>query len=157
MLATLVARWALLYADHKLVSIVMTYLHLAGVLVGGGAAITLDQAVLRAVRAGNDARVRVLDMLASSHRTVVPALSVVCTTGLLMALADRATFFSSRLFYVKISLVALLLLNGSLLLLSERRASTSESGWRQLTIVSGVSLVLWLVILLVGTWLPVAA
>ncbi len=39
--ATLLARWALYYADHKVLSIAITYLHLAGVLIGGGAAVAL--------------------------------------------------------------------------------------------------------------------
>ncbi len=157
MFATVLARWSLYYADHRLISIGITFLHLAGVLVGGGAAITLDRTVLRAARAGRHLRQDVLASLAASHRTVVPALSVVVTTGLLMAAADRETFLSSRVFYVKMGLVALLVLNGGLLLVGERRAQASESGWRLLTVVSSASLVLWLVTLLAGTWLQVAA
>ena len=157
MLTGLVTHWAVYYADHKAVSIAVTYLHVAAVFVGGGAAITLDAAVLRARRAGHEARTRVLETLASSHRTVVPALVVVCTTGLLLLASDRETFLALPLFYAKMAMVAALLLNGSLLLLAERRATTrGDAGWRLLTVVSGASLFLWLAILLAGTWLPVA-
>jgi len=41
------ARWARLYADHKAVSAGFTYLHLAGILVGGGFAVAADRAALR--------------------------------------------------------------------------------------------------------------
>jgi len=155
--ATLLARWALYYADHKVLSIAITYLHLAGVLIGGGAAITLDRMVLSAAGAGRQLRDEVLARLTASHGTVVTALGIVVTTGALMVTADRETFFESNVFYVKMALVALLLLNGTLLLASERRARASESGWWMLTMVSTISLVLWLATLLAGAWLQVAA
>ena len=46
-LGTLVARWARLYADHKAVSGGVTYVHLAGILLGGGLALSADRIVLR--------------------------------------------------------------------------------------------------------------
>ena len=77
-----------------------------------------------------------------------------------MAAADLETFLNSRLFWIKMGIVALLLMNGGLLVLAERaprRAARATRGWARLRLVSAASLVLWLSALLAGTWLTVAA
>jgi hypothetical protein len=57
------------------------------------------------------------------------------------------------------ALVGLLLANGTGLLLAESmaRRSSGDKGWPRLAAGSLASMVLWLSILLVGTWLTVAA
>ena len=71
--------------------------------------------------------------LDASHRVVVPALAVVVTTGLLMTASDTDTFFGSRLYWSKMGLVGLLLLNGLGLLAAERAiAGERPKGWRWL-------------------------
>jgi hypothetical protein len=89
---------------------------------------------------------------------VVPALAVVVATGALMTLADTETFFASRLYWTKLGLVGLLLLNGLGLLAAERAAANGRpKAWLGLGLASSASLVLWLVILFAGVWLTVAA
>jgi hypothetical protein len=79
-------------------------------------------------------------------------------TGLLMTASDTETFFNSRLYWSKMGLVGLLLLNGLGLLAAERAiVGERPKGWLWLGLTSAASLVLWLVILFAGVWLTVAA
>src|SRR5512143_1814963 len=156
--ADAISGWSAYYAAHPAVSVTVRWLHLGGLLVGGGSALAADRRVLRALRAGPDEREASLGALEGSHRVVVPAMAVVVLTGLLMTASDTATFLSSRLYWAKMSLVVLLLLNGTALLATERAARRGRArGWARLTAFSAVSLVLWLVILYFGVWLTAAA
>jgi hypothetical protein len=151
--------WSALYGDHHLVSVGIRYLHLGGLIVGGGTALTIDRLVLGAARRAPTDRAVSLDLLSSSHRVVVPALAVVALTGVLMTAADAGVFLVSWLYWLKIGLVALLGVNGGLLVAAERAiaAGKTATGWARLAVASGASVVLWLLVLLVGTWLTVAA
>lgn len=158
LLATAVDSWASFYDGHRAVSVTVRYLHLLGLLVGGGTALAADRAILKSSRSGPEQRAGLVDALRASHRVVVPALVVVVTTGALMTLADTETFFASRLYWSKLGLVALLLLNGLGLLAAERAAASGRpQGWLRLGLASAASLVLWLSILFAGVWLTVAA
>jgi hypothetical protein len=64
----LLARWAHLYG-HTPVSATVTYLHLVGILVGGGVAVAADRAALRLSPATPDWS-QELARLASVHRWV---------------------------------------------------------------------------------------
>jgi hypothetical protein len=157
-LASAVEWWATLYDRHHAVSVTVRYLHLVGLVTGGGTALAADRQVLMALRAGPARRAEVLAGLHASHRVVVPALVLMVATGALMTAADTATFFASRLYWSKLGLVALLLANGLGLLAAERALEHGRArSWRGLGIVSGASLALWLAILLAGVWLTVAA
>ena len=152
--------WAAFHGNHQLVSVTVRYLHLAGLTVGGGTALAADRQILAARGSGPEARAQALAWLRGSHRAVVPALLAIAGSGLLMTASDTATFLVSRLYWVKVALVALLCLNGAGLLVAERAAGSperAERGWRWLGIVSAVSLLLWLAIPFVGLWLTVAA
>jgi hypothetical protein len=153
------AWWSALYSDHQAVSVTVRFLHLAGLLVGGGTALVADRHLLGTVSRDTVARNAALAMAGASHRIVVPALVLMASTGLLMATADLETFLSSRLFWIKMIIVGLLLLNGVVLVLTERAAvrSGGDRDWARLRAVSAASAVLWLSALLAGTWLTVAA
>lgn len=156
-LTTVLGSWSTYYGDHQAASVGIRFLHLAGLLVGGGTAVRTDWGLVWARRAV-DARAAMLEQLAGSHRAVVPSLVLVVITGVAMATADIDTFLASRVFWIKMSLFATLLANGTLILVAERRLrSSSTARWMPLAIVSAVSLTLWFVLLLVGTWLTVAA
>jgi len=89
---------------------------------------------------------------------LMASLALMALTGLLMTASDTATFLVSRLYWTKLCLVALLLGNGTGLLAAERAARRGgEAGWSWLALVSGVSFVLWLVVLFFGVWLTAAA
>jgi uncharacterized membrane-anchored protein len=150
-----VESWAGYYGDHRMVSVTVRFLHLGALLLGGGTALAADRQVLTTPRAARGASLRALD---ASHRIVVPSLALVVITGLLMTASDVSTFVNSRLYWTKMGLVTLLLLNGTALLAFERRAKLGrDAGFTGLAVVSILSLLLWLVILFFGVWLTAAA
>ena len=126
---------------------------------GGGTALSADRHLIAAVSQDAAARRAALALAGSSHRVVVPALALMSLTGVLMAAADLETFLNSRLFWIKMCIVGLLLINGAFLVLAERAAARGDGdgGWARLRLVSAASLALWLMALLAGTWLTVAA
>ena len=76
-----------------------------------------------------------------------------------MAAADWTTFVASRLFWVKMISFGFLVINGMALVAAERAyaKSTDVLMWRRVVLASGVSCLLWLLILWIGEWLTVAA
>jgi hypothetical protein len=151
--------WSALYSDHQAVSVTVRFLHLAGILVGGGTALVADRHLLAAVSRDTGARDAALALAGASHRIVVPALALMAVTGVLMATADLETFLNSRLFWTKMLIVGSLLLNGGGLVLTERAVARrpGDRGWARLRTISAVSMALWLSALLAGTWLTVGA
>lgn len=151
--------WSVYYGDHRLLSVTIRYLHLTGIVVGGGSALSCDRDVFRSLSRGVAERTETLRRLTASHRAVVPSLLVVVLTGVLMTAADAPTFLESRLFFIKMGLFALLTVNGAALMAAERAAQRGgpTGPWTGLALTSGLSMVLWLGVLLAGTWLTVAA
>ena len=41
--------WSAMYSDHQAVSVIVRFLHLAGILVGGGTALVADRHLLAAI------------------------------------------------------------------------------------------------------------
>ena len=79
-------------------------------------------------------------------------------SGVLMLLADVETFWASRAFWTKMTLVGLLLVNGLMMRHAERLAGTvPDRAWVQLKWTSIASLVLWFAILLASTILAATA
>jgi hypothetical protein len=157
-LTSAIDSWAAVYDAHRMLSVTVRYLHLAGLVVGGGTALAADRRILKAARLVPADRAPTVAAIRASHSVVVPALAVVVATGVLLMASDLRTFLGSRLFWSKMSFVALLLLNGAGLLLAERAASRGRAnGWSWLVFTSIASLVLWLAILFLGVWLTAAA
>jgi hypothetical protein len=152
--------WSAYYADHQMVSLVIRYIHLAALMVGGGTALAIDRVVLASARVSTDDRRRAaFTALRGSHRVVVPALVVVTISGILMTAADWTTFATSTLFWTKMGSFLLLVLNGAALVAAERAfARSGDLGrWKRLVAASAVSCVLWLLVLWIGEWLTTAA
>ena len=149
--------WAAFYGDHRMVSVTVRFLHLAAIVVGGGSALAADRRTLTSI-GSSELRDAAVAELGAAHRQVVPALGLVLVTGVLMALSDRGTFFASPIYWSKMGLFALLLLNGGLLLAGERAYVAGRSvGATLLRAGSGLSLALWLAVLFAGVWLTAAA
>ena len=148
--------WATFYADHALLQSSTRFLHLAGVLLGGGFAIATDRATLRAVTHPAE-RTTQLSAIASIHRWVITGLAITFVTGLLMLAADLETFLPSTVFWVKMGLIVLLLANGAMLRSTESGLSAergdSERRWGVLQLTSIVSLALWFAVVFTGTLL----
>jgi hypothetical protein len=143
--------WATLYADSRPVSIGVTYIHLAGLLLGGGAAVAADRETLKAAREAEPLRADHLEFLGSVHAIAIAGLALLAASGAAMLLADLETFWTARSFWIKMGLVGLLLGNGLLMRQAERAARTSPaSAWRRLQATSVVSLALWFAIVLAG-------
>jgi hypothetical protein len=144
--------WAKLYADSKPVSIAVTYVHLAGLLLGGGAAVAADRETLKAAREAEPVRADHLAFLGSVHTIAVAGLAMLFASGAAMFLADLDTFWSGRAFWLKMGLVTLLLVNGVVMQKAERLARTlPEKAWGRLKTTSIASLVLWFAIVLAST------
>ncbi len=141
--------WAKLYADSKPVSIGVIYVHLAGLLLGGGAAVAADRETLKAAGEAEPERADHLAFLGTVHSIAVAGLVMLVLSGAAMLLADLENFWSARSYWVKMGLVGLLLANGLVMQRAERLARTMPArAWRQLKITSVVSLALWFAILL---------
>ena len=143
-----------------MVSLLIRYVHLAALMVGGGTALAIDRVVLGSARTRTDDRRRAaVTAMNGSHRVVVPALAVVTGSGILMAAADWTTFVGSRLFWFKMISFGLLVFNGMALVAAERAyaKNAGASMWRRVVLASGAICLLWLLILWIGEWLTVAA
>ena len=175
-LAQLVAPWARFYRHSPATSTVVTFVHIASLLVGGGLALALDRDTLHqrplplgaADRHAGErrasaqrARRRHLQHLADAHRVVLPSLAVASATGVAMLAADLDTFLSSSAFWIKMGLLALLLGNGALTnalaTVLERDAGDVEGGWARLRASAAVSITLWLAVTFAGVALTSAA
>lgn len=162
----LFAPWQALYSDSVLLSTAVTALHLIGMLVGGGLAIAADRASLRISEEAPGQREWHIGELNAIHRPVLLALSLLFLTGLMMIAADVQTFVTSPVLWVKLSLVALLVINGVVLERTEtalRRttgsavAGSSERLWSRLRTSAVFSIALWIATLVTGVFLVNAA
>jgi hypothetical protein len=154
--AGLVERWAHLYADSKALSAGVMFVHLAGVLLAGGLAIAADRASLLLPREPADEVLREIARLKTVHVWVLGGLGLVVATGVLQVLSDLSTYLTAWLFWTKMGLLALLLLNGWVRLRAEQAveaggAATHLARFRRTSVVS---LVLWFAVLLAGAFLP---
>jgi len=144
--------WARLYADSTLVSIPVMFVHFAGLLLGGGAAVAADRETLKAAREAEPIRADHLAFLGTVHAIAIAGLVMLFASGTAMFLADLDTFWSGRIFWVKMGLVALLLANGLVMRKAERTAlALPDRAWGRLRTTSSVSLVLWFTIVLAST------
>lgn len=154
-LVRLAAPWQSLYSDNKGLEIVITFLHVGGLLLAGGLALATDRATLRAIREAVHDRVQHLDALSSVHRTVLAGLGITFVSGLLLFFSDVKTFWGSWVFWLKMALIAVLLINGWVMTRAERSLRGSEMreedrAWTHLHNTAEVSLVLWYAITFAG-------
>lgn len=153
-LARMLEPWAHFYADSKVAVTIVTFGHVASLLMAGGLAVTTDRATLRALRLAASERDRHLDELSGVHHLVVTGLALSMITGLLLFASDVETFIGSWLFWGKMALVVALLVNGYVMTRAERsvRGDTAGSSpsWAHLRRTALVSVGLWYVITLAG-------
>ncbi len=160
-IAAFVQPFADFYASSKALSATTTTLHIGGLLAGGGLAIATDRTVLRIPLDDSRAqRSAVLD-LAATHRFVIGALVAIGFSGAMFLAADVKTFAVSPVYWVKMALVLLLLLNGLRLSRAEtnvnrstsdvgREAVVARSEWSVLRQSATLSLLLWFTIMTLG-------
>lgn len=160
-IAALARPWANLYGDSKAVATIVTFGHVAALLMAGGLAVATDRGTLRALKLASEERGRHLTDLASVHRLVVAGLALSVITGVLLFASDVETFMVSWIFWVKMALVLLLLVNGLMMTRAERTlavdASEGAAAWGRLRAAAIASMALWYVITLFGVLLVNAA
>ena len=153
----LLETWGAIYSNHPALRASIEFLHVGGLLGGGGLAVAADRAMLQlgGVSAPSAAREARLLSLHGTHRLVIAGLLLVIVSGLLLAFADLDTFLYSKVFWLKMALIVLLLGNGLALVRQETRALAGhEPAWRRLRLVACASLALWFSITLLGSALP---
>jgi len=153
-LARLFEPWAHVYADSKLVATIVTFGHVASLLMAGGLAVATDRATLRALRLAAAERGRHLEDLSGVHRLVVGGLTLSVITGVLLFASDVETFIGSWIFWVKMLMICVLLANGFAMTRAERAlrvdAADTSPAWRNLRRSALVSVGLWYAITLAG-------
>jgi uncharacterized membrane protein len=153
-LARLADPWSKFYSHSKTTETIVTFLHIAPIVVGGGIAIALDRASLRLRHEEPGARERHLAELGSVHPIVITALVVSLVSGIAMLAADLDTFLGSWVFWLKMALVVALLANGAMMTRLERALAAPGGGtsdqWGRLRGNAITSLTLWLAITLAG-------
>ena len=155
MLTQLLESWESVYSNHAALRTGVEFAHIAGLLAGGGCAITADLATITAARDTTATRLTQLHLLRRTHGLVVAGLASLSISGVLLFAADVDTFLYSRAFWLKMGLLVLLLLNGALLLKGERQARHGDAhAWRRLHYTAVASLTLWFLTTLVGAALP---
>jgi hypothetical protein len=147
--------WSSLYSNHAALRTAMSFAHIGGLLGGGGCAIASDRATLllpRNTAAGRPGR---LEAIRRAHRVVLAGLALLFVSGMLLLGADFDTYVASRIFWLKMALIAALLINGALLVRAGRRVDALEtSDWVRLRRASVASLALWFLTTLLGAALP---
>ncbi|MEO8334703.1 MAG: hypothetical protein ABI664_07015 [bacterium] len=152
-LASLAEPWAKVYGDYKAVSAGVLFLHLVPLIIAAGAAFMADRDTLRFARAGPADRERQLTELASIHRVVLFGLSLSFVSGVLMFLSDVETFVGSIFLWIKLGLVALLLVNGLMMTRTEKALAgdvQSDALWNRMRTIAWMSAALWLLTTLAG-------
>lgn len=156
------AGWQSLYADSTLLSTTVTAVHLLALLIGGGLAIAADRMTLRALARPVGERAWLVEELRSVHRPVMVALALLFVSGAALAAADVEVFLVSPIFWIKLGLVGLLLVNGVVLYRTEGRlrggaAADPAPLWGRLATTARVSLSLWVATAVLGTVLTAVA
>jgi hypothetical protein len=155
--------WRRLYSHSALVSTFVLFGHIGGLLAGGGLSLAADRATLRVNADDETERRRHLDELARMRWPASIALGVSILSGALLFFADVEAFATSRIFWAKMGVIALLLTNVAIMSRAEsalREDSTRaplESPepvrahlWRRRRASAVLSVVLWFVLVLAG-------
>ena len=154
-ITALIVSWGSFYANHPVARTLVAFAHVGALIGGGGIAIAADRSTLTALGQSETIRRRQLQALHGTHRIVIGSLAVIAASGLLLFAADFETYLYSRFFWIKISLVALLIANGAVLWRAERRAIQGDlSAWATLHVTAIASIALWLLTTLGGVALP---
>jgi hypothetical protein len=146
--------WSELFSNSAPLRTAVDFAHIAGLLAAGGAAIAVDRATLKAARGDAATRAAHVRALHASHRGVLIGLSAVAVSGVLLFAADLDTFLYSKVFWLKMALLALLLVNGAILVRAGGGTNAEQTNWRVLRTGALASLVLWFLTTLAGAALP---
>lgn len=165
-LIALCAPWSTLFDHSKLVAGTVTGVHIMALFIGGGLAIAADRLTLHVSHADVPGRREQLHEVRSVHGIVLVGVILLFVSGLLLAASDVETFLPSPIFWIKLVLVAALVVNGALLTriensLSDRvdgdPSSVDDATWARVRLFSRSSVFLWIATAVVGIVLSNAA
>ncbi|HEX4347156.1 MAG TPA: hypothetical protein VHZ73_06265 [Vicinamibacterales bacterium] len=146
MLSGMLDSWSALYSNHASLRTAIEFAHVGGLLAGGGSALAADLAIMR----GGDPQ-----LLKHTHVLVVAGLVALFASGVLLFAADVDTYLYSRVYWIKMALIVVLLVNGIVLWRAERRAAAGDNdAWTVLHRTAIVSLLVWFATTLAGAALP---
>jgi uncharacterized membrane protein len=154
-LVSLLEPWNKFYSHSKTAVTIVVFLHIGGLLLAGGFAIAADRMTIRSINSAANARAAQLKELAATHRWVITGLVLVVISGLAMLASDIETFWGSWIYWLKMTLVILLLVNGFAMtrieaaLEADPNSETSPK-WNTLHRTAIASLVLWFATTAVG-------
>ena len=153
-LSVLLQAWQTQYSDAPVLQTAVSFVHLGGLLLGGGVAVATDTATLRAARASRAERTRRLADLQRAHLVVLSGLAAIIVSGLLIFAADLETYLTSPIYWIKMGIVALLLANGFFMHRAGRAMSSSgddiDRAWVRLRRSALTSYALWFASVLAG-------
>jgi hypothetical protein len=150
-----VQSWTDVYSHTAFLRTLVAFAHVAGLVTGGGAAIAADRATLKATRRGQVVGRDQLDAIHNTHRVVIAGLAAVILSGVLLFAADVETYSVSRVFWMKMGMVAALMINGALLVRTGRDGRVRDAGMRNtLRRMTVASMALWFLTTLAGAALP---
>ncbi len=109
------ARWAELYRSSVAVQAIALYGHLTAVVLAAAFALGADQKIVRARRGPQIRRVRALRDWRRAHRFVLAGLALGVLAGLGLLLSNVPRFLPSWIFWLKMTLLAVLVANGRVL------------------------------------------
>ena len=154
-LSDLMTSWGSIYSNHAALRTMVAFVHMAALIIGGGIALAADRTTLIAYKLNDGGRRSQLKGLVGTHRIVLISLALIAVSGILFFASDFETYRYSRLFWAKMGLVALLLVNGALLWSAETRANRGDhTAWGMLRVTALASIALWLLTTLGGVALP---
>src|SRR5262245_60149465 len=140
-LAHLAQPWASLYGDSPTLQTAITFLHIAGIFLGGGFAMATDRETFIALRdARLSGQIRHLGRLHALPRPVLLGPILALSRGFLLFTADIETFARPPVFWTKMVLLPMLLGNGFLLERTETALREGEPDppvlWARLRYIS---------------------
>ena len=127
--------------------------------LGGGLAVAADRMTLRVPVGDVDRRRAQLREVSVVHPLVLVAIVLLFASGVLLAAADVETFLPSPVFWTKLTLVTLLVVNGALLTRVEHRLTSltgdqppgvGDREWARVRLFSIFSVLLWTATAVVG-------
>lgn len=153
-LVALLKPWNDFYGHSKLTETIVVFFHVGGLLLAGGLAIAADRGTLRALRVTMTERPHYTRELAAVHRWVLTGLTLVVVSGLAMLASDLETFWGSWIFWTKMALFVLLLVNGLFMTRAEAAIRDDTAGdsaaWVTLHRTAVSSLGLWFALTALG-------
>jgi hypothetical protein len=153
-LVDLLKPWSDFYGHSKLTETIVVFVHVGGLLLGGGIAVASDRATLRALARPSEDRAAQRHELSTAHRMVLTGIVLIALSGVALVTSDIETFWGSPIYWTKMALVVALLANGFMITRAEAALHHDDSdgarGWRTLHRTSVASLGLWFSITALG-------